>query len=139
MKGDSQAFSIAAIVALVLLAAFLAMAETSLTRMNRVRAMSLEEEERRGASRLVRLVNHPERWLTPVLLLLLACHLVAAAFVESQDSADGDAGRSGNTLQLHVARTSHARRRHPIFPLRISALPIPRAHRPPAVHRRLRS
>ena len=81
MTGSGQALSIAAIVALVVLAAFLAMAETSLTRMNRVRALSLEEEERRGAGRLVRLVNHPERWLTPVLLLLLACHLVAATLV----------------------------------------------------------
>jgi putative hemolysin len=65
----------------VLISAFFAMAETSLTRMGRVRAMSLEEEGRRGAGRLARLVEHPERFLTPVLFLLLVCHLLAASLV----------------------------------------------------------
>jgi CBS domain containing-hemolysin-like protein len=72
---------VAVIVVLVAVAAFLAMAETSLTRMNRVHALTLEEEGRRGAARLVRLVEQPERFLNPVLLLVLLCHLVAATLV----------------------------------------------------------
>lgn len=69
------------IVALVAMATFLAMAETALTRTGRVRALALEEEGRRGATKLLRLVEHPERFLNPVLLLLLVCHLVAATLV----------------------------------------------------------
>ena len=62
-------------------AAFLAMAETSLTRMNRVKAMTLQEEGRRGSGALLRLVEHPERFLNPILFLVLLCHLVAATLV----------------------------------------------------------
>ena len=69
------------VVVLVGTAAFLALAETSLTRINRVKALTLVEERRRGSGRLLRLVEHPERFLNPVLLLVLLCHLVAATFV----------------------------------------------------------
>jgi CBS domain containing-hemolysin-like protein len=69
------------IVVLVVLAAFLALAETSLTRVSRVKALALEEEGRRGATRLVRLVERPERFLTVVLLLVLVCHLTMATLV----------------------------------------------------------
>jgi CBS domain containing-hemolysin-like protein len=72
---------IAVVVVLIILSGFLAMAETSLTRMNRARALSLDEEGRRGAGRLVRLVTHPDQFLTPVLLLLLTCHLIAATLI----------------------------------------------------------
>jgi len=71
----------AAVVVLILVSAFLAMGETALTRMNRVKAMTLAEEGRRGATALVRLVEHPERFLTPVLFVLLLCHLVAATLI----------------------------------------------------------
>ncbi len=59
-------------------AAFLAIAETSLTRINRVKAASLEEEGRRAAQTLTRLVEHPERFLNPILLLTLGAHLAVA-------------------------------------------------------------
>ena len=72
---------LAAIVGLVLTAAFLALAETSLTRMNRVKALTLQEEGRRGAGILSHLVDHPERFLNPILLLVLVCHLVSATLV----------------------------------------------------------
>ena len=78
---SSDTFLIAIVVVLIILSGFLAMAETSLTRMNRARALSLEEEGRRGAARLVFLVTHPDRFLTPVLLLLLTCHLIAATLI----------------------------------------------------------
>ncbi len=70
-----------AVLGLISAAAFLAMAETSLTRTNRVKALTLSEENRRGANALLRLVEHPERFLNPVLLLVLLCHLVAATLV----------------------------------------------------------
>ncbi|MDP9388945.1 MAG: hemolysin family protein [Actinomycetota bacterium] len=72
---------LAAVFALVALAAFFALAETSLTRLNRVKAIALEEEGRWGAKRVAELVEHPERFLNPVLLLVLVCHLVAATLV----------------------------------------------------------
>ncbi|HVM04469.1 MAG TPA: hemolysin family protein [Acidimicrobiales bacterium] len=69
------------ICALILLAGFFAMAETSLTRISRIKAITLEEEGRRGAKKLARLVEHPEHFLNPVLLLVLMCHVVASILV----------------------------------------------------------
>ena len=72
---------VAAILVLVVLTAFFAFSETGLTRMSKVRAMSLEEEGQRGAGTLARLVAHPERFLNPVLLVLLACQITVATLV----------------------------------------------------------
>jgi CBS domain containing-hemolysin-like protein len=69
---------VVAIIVLIAGTGFLAMAETALTRMSRVKALSLDEEGKRGAATLVRLTEHPERWLNPVLLVLLTCQLVTA-------------------------------------------------------------
>ncbi|MEA2972653.1 MAG: magnesium and cobalt exporter, family [Actinomycetota bacterium] len=69
------------VVALIGLAAILAMAETALTRTNRIRALTLAEEGKKGANSLLKLVEHPERFLNPLLLLLLLCHLGAASIV----------------------------------------------------------
>lgn len=77
----SDAGLIAVIVVALVLAAFLAMAETALTRVNRVKAIKLEEEGRRWAAKLTRLAERPERFLNPVLLLVLLCHLVIATLV----------------------------------------------------------
>ena len=76
-----QILMLAAIGALILLAAFFAMSETSLTRISRIKAITMEEEGRRGAATLSRLVEHPERFLNPILLLVLVCHLVVATLV----------------------------------------------------------
>ena len=72
---------IVVIVVSTILASFLAMAETALTRINRAKAMALEDEGRRWSKQLVRLVEHPERFLNPVLLLMLLAHLVIASVV----------------------------------------------------------
>ena len=64
-----------------LIAGFLALSETSLTRVNRVKALTLLEEKRRGAAHLSRLVEHPEKFLSPLLLMILVCHLVAATLL----------------------------------------------------------
>ncbi len=70
-----------AVVLLLVLSGFLAMAETSLTRMSRSRARSLREEDRRGAKALVELVERPENFLNTVLLFVLICQLVSATLV----------------------------------------------------------
>jgi CBS domain containing-hemolysin-like protein len=68
-------------VVFILLSAFLALAETGLTRMNRVKAATLEEQGRRGATALNKLVVHPERAINPVLFLLLLCNIASATLV----------------------------------------------------------
>src|SRR5712691_7796634 len=77
MTGTDFALLVA-IVALFLVSGVLALSETAFTRMSRIRALALEEEGRRGASRLVRMLERPERTLNSVLLVLLVCQLVSA-------------------------------------------------------------
>jgi CBS domain containing-hemolysin-like protein len=71
------------VVVLVLLAAsaLLALAETSLVRMTRSKALSLLDSDRRGAAVLVRLIEDPQGFLNPVILLVLICQLVVATLV----------------------------------------------------------
>jgi CBS domain containing-hemolysin-like protein len=70
------------VVAVLLVAsALLAMAETSLVRTTKAKALALAEEGRRGARQLVRLVEHPSNFLNAVLLLVLVCQLVVATLV----------------------------------------------------------
>jgi len=92
----SDVVMLVAVGLLWLLAGFLALSETSLTRISRVKAIAMEDEGRRGAARLARLVQHPERFLTPVLLLVLLCQLVAATLVGVV--ADRHFGGAGLTL-----------------------------------------
>jgi CBS domain containing-hemolysin-like protein len=71
------------VVIAILLAAsgMLALAETSLVRMNRIKAKSMVDEKRRGARQLARLVEQPAQFLNPILLLVLICQLVSATLV----------------------------------------------------------
>jgi len=80
MNGTELA-GLVTIVVLLVLQAILAVAETSLTRTSRVRAISLQEEGKRGARLLARLVDHPERFLNPVLLAVNICQTVSAILV----------------------------------------------------------
>jgi magnesium and cobalt exporter, CNNM family len=73
--------AVVAVLLLIATAAFLAAAETSLTNVPRVRAIALVESEEKGAERLLRLLEHRDRALNPVLLLVLVCHLLAATLV----------------------------------------------------------
>ena len=57
--------------ALVLFGSVLAMAESSLTRMTRVRAIALQEEGRRNAQLLVRLESDPPRYLNSIYLTVM--------------------------------------------------------------------
>jgi putative hemolysin len=74
----AQMVMIAAIGVMLLVLVFLALAETALTRMTRTRAQALVEEGRPGAKRLARLVEHPERFLNVVLLVVLVFATVQA-------------------------------------------------------------
>lgn len=78
VTGVDVAMIIVIIVLLVLLV-FLAVAETGLTRINRVRAMSLEEEYPKAGRRLVALVMRPEEFINPVLLLVLGLQTIQTA------------------------------------------------------------
>ena len=68
---------IAAIIGLLLIAGVLAAAEVGITRMTRVRALTLNEEGRKGAVSLARIVENPARYLNVVLLIILVCHVTA--------------------------------------------------------------
>jgi CBS domain containing-hemolysin-like protein len=70
-----------AVFVLIAASAVLSLAETGLTRTSRARAKSLEDAGQRGARSLRRLVEDPEAFLAPILLLVLLCQLVAATLV----------------------------------------------------------
>ena len=72
---------IAVVVVLLAVSAVLALAETSLVRTSRAKALALEDDGHRGAHQLVKLVERPEHFLNAVLLLVLACQLVVATLV----------------------------------------------------------
>jgi CBS domain containing-hemolysin-like protein len=63
--------SIAVVVLSILLVGFNAAAEVAITRMNRVRALRMVEEGRRGATALARIVGDPAPYLNVVLFLTL--------------------------------------------------------------------
>jgi putative hemolysin len=77
----SEWILLAVVVVLLVASAGLALAETSLVRTSKAKALSLQEEGRLGARRLVALVEHPEAFLNTVLLLVLVCQLVSATLV----------------------------------------------------------
>jgi putative hemolysin len=61
--------------------AALALSETAFVRMNRIRALTLDEEGRKGADRLAAMLEHPERTLNVVLFVLLVLQLTTATLV----------------------------------------------------------
>lgn len=71
----------AIVVVLVLLASLLAMAEASLTRMTRVRALALREDKRRNSDMLVKLEEDPARALNPVYLAVMLAQNGSAILV----------------------------------------------------------
>src|SRR5262245_7159820 len=75
---SSDLIAVLAIVILFLFSIVLAAAETAFLRMSRVKAMALEEQGERRASRLVRLLERPERTVNAVTLLALAAQLITS-------------------------------------------------------------
>jgi CBS domain containing-hemolysin-like protein len=76
-------WTLLAVVALTGIAAFLAMSETAITRTNRIRAVHLEEEGRRGARQLRELVQDTARSLNLILLLVLVVQFAATSLFTS--------------------------------------------------------
>ncbi len=79
--GAEDVILLLVVVVLLVVSAVLALAETSLVRTNRAKALGLAEEGRRGSRPLVRLVENPQGFLNPVLLVVLVCQLVVATLV----------------------------------------------------------
>jgi putative hemolysin len=69
------------VVILVLVGSILAIAEASLTRMSRVRALALVEEQRRNAVILEQIEADPPRYLNAVYLLVMFCQNGSAILV----------------------------------------------------------
>jgi magnesium and cobalt exporter, CNNM family len=63
------------VVVLIAFAALLASSEVVITRMSKVRAYHLQEEGRRGAGSLIKIVDNPSPYLSVILFLLLLSHL----------------------------------------------------------------
>jgi CBS domain containing-hemolysin-like protein len=76
-------WTLVAVVALTGVAAFLAMSETAVTRTNRIRAVHLEEEGRRGARQLRGLVERTAQSLNLILLLVLVVQFAATSLFTS--------------------------------------------------------
>ena len=70
--------SLVVVVVLFLGSIVLALAEMAFARMSRVRAMALAEEGHRGAERLVVMLEHPERTINSLLLMLLIAQMTSA-------------------------------------------------------------
>lgn len=97
----------ALVAVLVLLGSLLALAESALTRMSRVRALGLQEEGRRNATLLVRLETHPPRYLNSVYLSVMIVQngsaiLVAVLADRTFDSVGVTIASLGFTLLYFV-------------------------------------
>src|ERR1019366_7334960 len=79
--GTTDVILVVVVVVLLVASALLALAETALVRTSKAKALSLRDERRRGSGRLVRLVENPQAFLNPILLLVLICQLVTATLV----------------------------------------------------------
>jgi len=80
VKGGEWA-SVVAIFLLLAVSAVIAVAETAFLRMNRIRALAWEEEGRKGAARLVRMLERPERTINVVKFVALAAQTIAAQLI----------------------------------------------------------
>jgi CBS domain containing-hemolysin-like protein len=74
-------YALVAAFASLLVAAFFSAAETAFTRMSLVRALRLQDEGRRGASRLVALMHNPVRTLNILALMILVLEVTGAALL----------------------------------------------------------
>ena len=91
-----MSYLIGLVVVLVLLGSVLAMAEASISRMSRVRAMSLKEEGRRNAAVLERVEEQPAKYLNSIYLAVMLCQNGSAILVAI--IAERETGSLGVTL-----------------------------------------
>jgi putative hemolysin len=79
--GTTEVILLVVVVVLVFVTGFLAMSETAITRISRIKAQAMVEEERSHAQTLLVLVEQIDRVLPVVLFALELCTLVAATLV----------------------------------------------------------
>jgi putative hemolysin len=72
---------VAVVVVLFCFSVVLALSEMAFSRMNRIRALALEEEGRRGAAKLARMLERPEQTINSLLLLILIAQLTSASLI----------------------------------------------------------
>jgi CBS domain containing-hemolysin-like protein len=72
---------VAVVVVLFVASIFFAASETAFTRMSRIRALALAEDGNRRARRLLVMLEHPERTLNVVLLMVLVAQLTTATLI----------------------------------------------------------
>lgn len=72
---------LAVVVVLFSFSILLAVAEMAFARMSRIRALALEDEGRKGASRLAKLLEQPAQTINSVLLLVLVSQLTTASLL----------------------------------------------------------
>ena len=97
MSGADWAI-IAVVAVLFVLSIFFAASETAFVRMNRIRAIALEEEGNKRARRLVLMLEHPEQTLNVVLLMVLVSQLTSATLIGVL--LEGTAGTLGVVLGI---------------------------------------
>jgi CBS domain containing-hemolysin-like protein len=73
----SDLVTVVVIALLLVVAGLLALAETAIARMSRVKSLHLEQEGRKGAARLVSIVEDPAPFLNIILLLTVLGHVAA--------------------------------------------------------------
>jgi CBS domain containing-hemolysin-like protein len=79
----TDVWMLVAIIVLLLILAFLAMAETALNRISKVKAQAIADSSgTRSARQLARLANHPERFINALLVTIVICQ-TAQAFLTS--------------------------------------------------------
>jgi putative hemolysin len=76
-----NAVAIVVVALLWTLSGVLALAETAFTRVSRIRLRALDEEGDRRATRVLRLLEHPEQTLNTILLLVLGCQMIGATIL----------------------------------------------------------
>ena len=77
MSGSDWAV-LAVVIVLFTASTLLALTEMAFARMSRVRALALTDEGRRGAAKLASMLEHPERTINSLLLLVLVTQLTSA-------------------------------------------------------------
>lgn len=77
--GPSDAVNIITLLILLFLSAFFSSAETALTTVNKIRMRSLAEEKNRSAKRVIKLIEHPTKMLSAILICNNIVNLYASS------------------------------------------------------------